>query len=98
MLHHGRFQAQGRGLEVSVKWEQDVPLTVEDGHALLDRLEERLPRRERVLRADSFAQMHAWIDSVGATGGLDAFNGKHKFDLEGGRVDVEILKGKAFVP
>ncbi len=71
-------------------------MTVEEGHALLTRLEHRLPARERALRQDASRQMHTWIDRVGVAGGLDAFNGKTN-RTGGGRVDVEILKGRAFV-
>jgi hypothetical protein len=98
MRHHGRFQAQGRGIELSEKWEQDVALKVADGHVRLNRLEQRLSGRERDLRANALIRMHTWINRVAAVGGLDGPYAKSILGQSGSRVDVEISRGKAFVP
>jgi hypothetical protein len=72
--------------------------TALDGHVRLNRLEQRLSGRERDLRANAFARMHNWIDRVAAVGGLDGPYGKSIPGQSGSRVDVEISRGRAFVP
>ncbi len=54
--HRGRIQAQGEQLEVSVDWNQDTPLTVDEGLALLVKLEAQLTRADRAQRRTGLEQ------------------------------------------
>lgn len=102
--HRGRFQAQGgkgRGLQESESWAQELPLTAVDAHALLNKLRDRLSVADQQLRQTAFVQAHEYIDSALAAGGVGPIKktfprgNLRKVD---GRVDVEVIKGLAFVP
>jgi hypothetical protein len=102
--HRGRFQAQGgkgKGLQESESWAQDVPLTAADGHVILTRLHDKLGVADQQLRQAAFVQAHAYIDSamaVGSVGPMKKTFPRGKLRKVDGRVDVEVIKGLAFVP
>lgn len=95
--HRGRIQAQGEGLEKSVSWAQDEPLTREEGLNLLERLIKMLTRQEFERREKPFEEAKRYIEGV--QGGADAVKKKSFRNLRSrdARVDIEILSGKAFV-
>lgn len=95
--HRGRIQAQGGGLEASESWDQDEPLTKEEGLSLLRKLKEKLPRKEQKLREKPFEDAERFIK--GAKGGVQSrvsqtFLNRKTRDV---RVDLEVLGGFAFV-
>ncbi len=95
--HRGRIQAQGGGLEVSERWNQDEPLTKQQGKSLLDLLKSRLSPQEQEQRRKSFEDAARFID--GAQGGLDAPQRRSFLSTQGKglRVDIEIWGGTAFI-
>jgi len=100
-IHRGRVQAQGGGVEESVPWAQDQPPTAREGHEMLNALEVRLTARESACRAEAFRQAHEYIDRAARVGGSHAPDRKSypappRKDQR--RVDIEVLKGIAFVP
>ena len=97
--HRGRIQAQGDGLEASENWAQDEPLTAKDGKTLLQRLKDKIPKKELKKREKEFDKAEDLIDRSESTGGLHAHYGK-SFQRDSDsdvRVDVEVLGGTAFV-
>lgn len=50
--HRGRIQAQGNGVEKSVTWSQDEPLSREQGKTLLQQLKGQLSAKEHAERAE----------------------------------------------
>ncbi|MBL7792173.1 MAG: hypothetical protein JNK77_07610 [Saprospiraceae bacterium] len=95
--HRGRIQAQGGGLETSETWNQDEPLTKQEGRGLLARLKSKLTPEEREQRRKSFEDAERFID--GARGGLDAPQRRSFLSTQGKglRVDIEIWGGTAFI-
>lgn len=96
--HRGRFQAQSNYLEESERWTQEEPLTVNEGHRLLNALESKLDERERTLREDCFHKARRFIDNaapggVGPTSKTFLVRGRR----DGSRVDIVVIKGLAFV-
>ncbi len=94
--HRGRMQAQGNGLEKSVSWSQDEPLTRTQAKGLLQRLKGLLSKSEYAERAEQFDQAERYIEGAD---GLDAtkrrtFQNRKTRDV---RVDIEVLAGRAFV-
>jgi hypothetical protein len=99
--HRGRVQAQGGGTEESETWARDEPPTVSEILRLLDRLEEKLTRRERAVREEAFREIRAYVRAMAAQGGLDAqvIKSFPRRKLKGGiRVDLEVITGRACVP
>lgn len=95
--HRGRIQAQGNGLEKSVSWSRDEPLSKEDGLKLLGNLKEQLSKKELQARERELEKARRHIESV--QGGEDApssltFLNRKTRDV---RVDIEIWSGTAFV-
>jgi hypothetical protein len=92
---------QGGGINDSESWAQALPLAAVTGRAMLLLLEARLPRRERMMRANSVAAAHAYIDRCEVVGGISA-QVKRSFNVSGDRanrrVDIEVISGNAFVP
>ena len=102
MNHRGRFQAQGKFLEDSNNWAQDLPLTITEGIALLDSLQSRLNKKDAQVRSDGFAKCRNFIDLAYKNGGINISDmGKPliksfpKNFTE--RLDLEIHLGIAFV-
>lgn len=95
--HRGRIQAQGGGLEASETWNQDEPLTKQEGLSLLARLKSKLTPEEREQRRKSFDDAERFID--GARGGLNAPQRRSFLSTPGKglRVDIEIWGGTAFI-
>ena len=95
--HRGRIQAQGEGLEKSVSWSQDEPLTKKEGLSLLDRLIKMLSKPEYERRKKPFEDARRYIGNV--DGGADAVKKKSFRNRKSrdARVDIEILSGTAFV-
>jgi hypothetical protein len=95
--HRGRIQAQGGGLEASETWNQEEPLTKQEGTGLLERLKSKLTPEERAKRRKSFDDAERFI--TGAQGGLDAPQRKSFLSTQGKglRVDIEIWSGTAFI-
>ena len=103
MEHRGRFQAQGpnKGLsiELSTRWDSDMPPTPQIGHALLDQLHLQLSNAEQYLRELGFTQAHAFVERSADAGGVQAVVRKSyptPVRKDGRRVDVEVLPGMAF--
>ncbi len=95
--HRGRIQAQGGGLEASETWNQDDPLTKQQGQNLLDRLKNKLSPEAREQRRKPFEDAERFI--AGARGGLDAPQRRSFLGPQGKgiRVDIEIWGGTAFI-
>lgn len=94
--HRGRMQAQGKGLEKSVNWAQDEPLSKEQGKTLLQQLKELLRPEELAERAEQFDKAKRYIDGAN---GIEAperrtFQNRKTKDV---RVDIEVLAGRAFL-
>jgi hypothetical protein len=94
--HRGRIQAQGNGLEKSVTWSQDDPLSREQGKTLLQRLKALLSTKEHAERAEQFEQAERYIEGAN---GIEAserrtFQNRKTKDV---RVDIEVLAGRAFI-
>lgn len=94
--HRGRMQAQGNGLEKSVSWSQDEPLTRTQAKGLLQRLKALLSKPEYAERAEQFEQAERYIEGAN---GLEAPNRKtfQNRKTRDVRVDIEVLAGRAFV-
>ena len=95
--HRGRIQAQGEGLEKSVSWSQDEPLSKKEGLNLLERLKRMLTTKEYERREKQFEEARRYIQNV--EGGADAVKKKtfRNRKSKDARVDIEILSGTAFV-
>lgn len=97
--HRGRVQAQGNKLEASEAWSQDTPPTVEDGLNFLQQLADKITKSEFLVREKEFKKAAQFIKQAGDNGGIDAkvsktFKKKGTKDV---RVDIEVIKGTAFV-
>ncbi len=98
--HRGRIQAQGENLEESESWNQDTPPTKSEGLTFLQKLMNKLKRKDKKIRTNTFEKAKKWIEQAAENGGVQAST-KKTFNVEGAtkeRVDIEIIKGTAFVP
>lgn len=83
---------------------QSIPLTLNQGLTLLDKLEAKLKPAERKARAAYFEQAREFAQRASLTGGIAARDfGTSKSFPQGvprshPRVDLEIPAGRAFVP
>ena len=98
MKHRGRIQAQGENLEASEAWAQNKAPTVEEGLSMLEKLKNKIPKREADKRAKAFLKAKRFIEQ----GPHEVINSVkvRSFALKGSskeRVDIEIQKGKAFI-
>ncbi|MCI0460549.1 MAG: hypothetical protein L0Z62_26645 [Gemmataceae bacterium] len=102
MDHRGRVQAQGGGVEIAESWDQDDPLLASEGHTKLDRLKSRLIPAEQKHREEAFREAHEFVDRAAATGVGACANTRKSFPRkprrDHRRVDIEVHKGRAFVP
>ncbi len=94
--HRGRIQAQGNGLEKSVSWNQDEPLSKADAKKLLQSLKDSLSDAEFEARKEPFENAERYIDQAN---GIQApeqrtFLNRKTRDV---RVDIEVRAGWAFV-
>jgi hypothetical protein len=91
---------QGGGLNDSESWAQALPVTAADGRALLGRLQARLAPRELAIRLPAIVAAHAFIDRCELVGGISAQVRRSFYasgDRQNRRVDVEVIRGVAFV-
>ena len=100
MEHRGRLQAQGEHLEESESWAQNTPLTANEGINLLQQLWDKLSGRNKTIRNKPFNKAKKYIEQASENGGVSAtvfasFNAK---TMPKERIDIEVRKGKAFVP
>lgn len=98
MKHRGRIQAQGENLEESENWAQEEPLTKNEGLNLLDRLKNKIPKKEAEIRFEAFNKAAKFINQ----GPHEVINApvSRSFKVKGTkseRVDLEIQKGEAFI-
>lgn len=98
--HRGRIQAQGKNLEESEAWSQNEPLTEKEGLEKLEKLRNKIPKKEAEIRKDAFKKTEKYIQQASENGGLCAqsfatFNVKGKSKE---RIDIEVREGIAFVP
>lgn len=99
--HRGRIQAQGGGYEDSESWAQGVPLSLVDGHVKLNALVVRMPPKEYFGRRFAIEEARTWISRAGQAGGVSARVSKSFSEpnaKRGERMDIEVHKGRAFVP
>jgi hypothetical protein len=97
--HRGRVQAQGAGMEQSIRWAQHSPPTVRDVLRMLDELEGKLTRSEKRDREEAFRQAREFVRRVPPCG-LAAVT-KRSFPRNNRgqiRVDLEVRAGLACVP
>jgi hypothetical protein len=94
--HRGRIQAQGDGLEKSVSWNQDEPLSKADGKKLLQNLKDSLSDTEFEARKEPFEHAERYIDQ---TNGVQAPEQRTFLNCKTRdvRVDIEVRAGWAFV-
>ncbi len=97
MKNRGRIQAQGENVEASESWGQDEPITKKKGLELLEKLRNKIPKKEAKIRKKAFDKVIRFIEQ-----------GPHRvitapitrsFVVKGtkkDRVDIEIQKGEAF--
>lgn len=103
-VHRGRIQAQGGGIEESETWAQNNALTGAAGRTMLTKLQAKLTEAEAAHRGEAFGQARGFIDRAEKSNGVDASHGvirksyPVKPRIDGRRVDIEVHKGKAFVP
>ena len=100
MENRGRFQAQGRKLEESESWAQTEPLYLDQGNALLMNLKEKIPPFERNKREKAFLACEEFMQRASQNGGIEIVDKpvrKSFIRNETERVDLEVLKGKAFL-
>jgi hypothetical protein len=62
MEHRGRIQVQGENLEASESWSQKEPLTQQEGLSLLDKLKNKIPRKESEIREKAFTKAEQFIN------------------------------------
>lgn len=99
MKHRGRIQAQGKNLEESEAWSQNEPPTVRQGLEMIEKLENKISKKDFEIRKSAFNKVKKLINNAGETNGIDA-PVSLSFRAEGfvkERVDIEIKKGKAFI-
>lgn len=97
--HRGRFQAQGGGIEESVKWALNKPCTKSHANKAIRELKNKLSSSELSVREKCFERVMNFVQRS-PSNGLMAIIKKPftpippKRDI---RVDIEILAGKAFI-
>ncbi len=97
MGNRGRIQAQGDKIEISETWSKNEPPTRQEGLDMLDKLKDKLSKKETKIREKPFEKVARFIK-----------NGPYKVvnkmisktfmvaDSNHERVDIEIIKGTAF--
>lgn len=63
MKHRGRIQAQGDKLEESESWAQNEPLTKKEGLSLLEKLKNKIPKKEAEIRKKPFKKAERFINN-----------------------------------
>lgn len=97
MKHRGRIQAQGDKLETSESWAQDEAPTKKEGLSMLEKLKNKIPKKEAQIREKAFKKAARFIEN-GSYQVIDKKISKTYMvsDTEHERVDIEIRKGVAF--
>lgn len=98
MKHRGRIQAQGENIEASESWTQYLPPLKTDGFELLEILQNKIPKKEAILREKSFDKARQFIEQ----GPHEVITSPiiRSFKVKGTkkeRVDIEIQNGIAFI-
>ncbi|PID89625.1 MAG: hypothetical protein CSA05_00050 [Bacteroidia bacterium] len=99
MKHRGKIQAQGEKLEKSESWVQEKPPTKTDGLNMLQKLMNKLSKKDQKIREKASKNAAKWIENAAKTNGIDA-PANVTFRAEGyvkERIDIEVKKGKAFI-
>ena len=95
--HRGRIQAQGGGVEESEAWAQSYVPKKSDGYGMAESLKGKLKKKELKKRERSFKKLDKFIENAPRTGYDYSSQSYMPFPPNGDvRVDVEIIKGKAF--
>jgi hypothetical protein len=102
MSHRGRFQAQGKRLEESESWAKDLPLNYNEGLQLLVNLENKIPRKDLLIRSLGFKQCRRCIENASKNNGINVLEMGKPFIKSfpknyQERVDLEVHKGIAFI-
>ena len=99
MKHRGRLQAQGENLEESEIWAQEEPPTKTDGLNMLQKLMNKLSKKDREIRQKPYKKAVRFIENAAEKGGLDAtvFKSFYVKDTQKERLDIEVRQGIAFV-
>ncbi len=97
MEHRGRIQAQGEKLEESESWAQDEPPTINEAEKMVEKLKEKLNKKELKIRENAFKKALRFIRN-GPYRVVDRVISKTfmVLDTDNERVDIEIQKGIAF--
>jgi hypothetical protein len=102
MNHRGRFQVQGKNLQYSNSWAQDLPLLATTGMHLLENLHGRLNTSDARIRSKGFASCRRFIVAARENGGINISQmGKpliKSFPKNfSERLDLEVHSGAAFI-
>lgn len=102
MKHRGRFQAQGKSLEESESWAQDLALLHTDGVILLNKLEKKISKKDARIRLQAFKQCRKFIDRAKKNNGISVTDMRKPCLISfprnyKERVDLEVRKGIAFI-
>lgn len=97
--HRGRFQAQGAGLEKSVRWERDSSITKIEGYEYLDKLQQKLTPAELKARKDCFQRARVFVSRVPSNGIVAPVyhSCTPQPPQRSIRVDIEVRAGVAFI-
>lgn len=100
MKHRGRIQAQGENLEESESWAQNEPLTKKEGLNMLERLMNKLSKKDKDKRLKACKKAAKYIETAAENGGISATVSKTFYvkDTPKERIDIEVRQGIAFVP
>lgn len=97
--NRGRIQAQGEKLEQSEPWAQNSPPTKKEGLQMTDNLKNKIPNEAAKIRSKEFVKLKKFIRQAAKNGGIT--EGCIKTFLVKGtekeRVDLEVIKGFAFI-
>ncbi len=98
MLHRGRFQAQGEKLEASVSWAKENPPSKNEGLSMLEELQYKIQDKEAEIRKSCFEKAKKFV----LNGPYEVIDKPIKKTFKAPntikeRLDIEILKGKAFI-
>lgn len=101
MKNRGRFQAQGIKLEESESWSQMSSLISEDAINLINKLEIKLPTKDKKIRKKVFEKTRTFVLKAKKNGGISVIGlnlfSKTYLVMGSERVDIEIHKGIAFI-
>ena len=97
MKNRGRIQAQGEKLEESEAWSQNEPLSKNKASLMIDKLKDKIPKKEVKKREQAFKNATRFINN-GPYQIINKIISKTFMvaNTEHERVDIEIRKGTAF--